>query len=142
MTTLPPAALSCPGRKLPEPVFAALVAARDAEGLDAEVVAHLAHDARAVVEVHRRGQQAEAVQQEELAGEAEPEAGQGEREGDGGQEGVEEVVDELAAAVAHLCHDNAPGFEISKDARSVQSESIPEGSKWLRNSWLEINATF
>ena len=67
---------SHPGRKLPEPVLAVLVAAarRDAEGLDVEVGAHLAHDARAVVQVHRGGEQAEAVQQEELAAEPKPEA--------------------------------------------------------------------
>ena len=56
--------LVCLGSKLPaaEPVLSVLVAIGDAEGLDAEVVAHLAHDARAVVQVHRRGDDAEAVQ--------------------------------------------------------------------------------
>ena len=115
----------------------------DPEGLDAEVLAHLAHHARPVVQVDQGGHRAQPVQQGELEGEAETETcsdggfhlsslayhtddqnhhessknriklaeldwkvqihpWQREGEGDGREERVEEVVDELAAGVAHL----------------------------------------
>ena len=46
----------------------------DAERLDAEVLAHLAHHARPVVQVDQGGHRAQPVQQPQLEGEAETEA--------------------------------------------------------------------
>ena len=54
-------------------MLAVLVGA-DPEGLDAEVLAHLAHHARPVVQVDQGGHRAQTVEQGQLEGEAETEA--------------------------------------------------------------------